>query len=60
MGKANFEVLQKIFAVEIMEDEITKDVSIVISDFAHSDELEESKLLWENQISDLKHVLGSV
>ena len=23
-------------------------------------ELEESKLLWENQISDLKHVLGSV
>ena len=43
-----------------MEDEITKDVSIVVSDFAFADELEESKLLWENQISDLKHVLGSV
>ena len=41
-------------------DEITKDVSIVISDFAFENELDESKLLWENQISDLKHVLGSV
>ena len=48
------------FEMKIMEDEITKDVSIVVSDFAHADELEESKLLWENQISDLKHVLGSV
>jgi uncharacterized protein YndB with AHSA1/START domain len=48
------------FEIKIMEDEITKDVSIVIVDFAEEDELEESKLLWENQISDLKHVLGSV
>jgi hypothetical protein len=48
------------FELKIMEDEITKDVSIVISDFAYEDELDESKLLWENQISDLKHVLGSV
>ena len=48
------------FEMKILEDEITKDVSIVVSDFAFADELEESKLLWENQISDLKHVLGSV
>lgn len=48
------------FELKIIEDEITKDVSIVISDFASEDELDESKLLWENQISDLKHVLGSV
>jgi hypothetical protein len=48
------------FELKIMEDEITKDVSIMITDFAHEDEIEESKLLWENQISDLKHVLGSV
>ena len=47
------------FELKIMEDEITKDVSIVISDFAEEDEMEENKLLWENQISDLKHVLGS-
>lgn len=48
------------FEIKIMEDEITKDVSIVIVDFAEEDEVEESKLLWENQISDLKHVIGSI
>ncbi len=32
----------------------------MVIDFAEEDELEESKLLWENQISDLKHVIGSV
>ncbi len=48
------------FELKIMEDEITKDVSLVVIDFAYEDEIEESKLLWENQISDLKHVIGSV
>lgn len=48
------------FELRIMEDEITKDVSLVVVDFAYEDELSESKLLWENQISDLKHVIGSV
>lgn len=48
------------FELKIMEDEITKDVSLVVIDFAFEDEIEESKLLWENQISDLKHVIGSV
>ena len=48
------------FELKIMEDEITKDVSIVIADFAYEEEIAASKLLWENQISDLKHVLCSV
>jgi len=48
------------FELKILEDEITKDVSIVVVDFSEEDEMDESKLLWENQISDLKHVLGSV
>lgn len=48
------------FELKIMEDEITKDVALVVIDFAYEDEIEESKLLWENQISDLKHVIGSV
>jgi len=48
------------FEIRIMEDEITKDVSLVIVDFAEKGELEEAALLWENQILDLKHVLGSV
>ncbi|GGD29836.1 START-like domain-containing protein [Flavobacterium orientale] len=48
------------FELRIMEDEITKDVSLVVTDFSEEEELDESKLLWENQISDLKHVIGSV
>ncbi len=48
------------FELRILVDEITKDVSLLVVDFAHDGELDESKQLWENQISDLKHVLGSV
>ena len=48
------------FEIRIQVDEITKDVSIMITDFAEEDEIEEGKMLWENQISDLKQVLGSV
>ncbi|MES2544419.1 MAG: START-like domain-containing protein [Bacteroidota bacterium] len=48
------------FELRILEDEITKDVSLMVIDFADEDDLEESKLLWESQISDLKHVIGSV
>tara|TARA_R110002049_G_scaffold284821_2_gene465539 strand:- start:1975 stop:2361 length:387 start_codon:yes stop_codon:yes gene_type:complete len=47
------------FEVRIQVDEITKDVSLMITDFAEEDEVDESKMLWENQISDLKQVLGS-
>ena len=48
------------FEFEIQFDEITKDVSLIITDFAEDeDEVEESKLLWTNHISDLKMVLGS-
>ena len=47
------------FEIRILEDEITKDVSLMVIDFATEDEIEESKQLWENQVSDLKHVIGS-
>lgn len=47
------------FEMKIIVDEITKDVSLFITDFAEEDEVEESKMLWSNQISDLKQVLGS-
>lgn len=46
--------------LKIVEDEITKDVSLVVSDFALEEDIKEATLLWENQISDLKHVIGSV
>ena len=47
------------FEIRIQVDEITKDVSLMITDFAEEDEVEEAKMLWTNQISDLKQVLGS-
>ena len=48
------------FELKIQFDEITKDVSLIVTDFADDEEeVEESKLLWTNQISDLKKVLGS-
>lgn len=48
------------FEIRIQVDEITKDVSIMITDFAEEDEINEGKMLWENMISDLKSILGSV
>ena len=47
------------FEMRIIVDEITKDVSLFITDFADEDELEEAKMLWDNQVSDLKQVIGS-
>ena len=51
--------LSTYFELRIQVDEITKDVSLMIVDFADEDEVEESKMLWENQVSSLKQVLGS-
>jgi len=47
------------FEIRIQVDEITKDVSLMITDYAEEDEISEAKMLWENQISTLKQVLGS-
>jgi uncharacterized protein YndB with AHSA1/START domain len=47
------------FEMKIIVDEITKDVSLFITDFAEEEEVEEAKLLWKNQVSDLKQILGS-
>jgi len=47
------------FEFRIEVDEITKDVSLIVTDFAEEDELEDSKMFWENQIEDLKHTIGA-
>lgn len=44
------------FAIKI--DSITKDVALIITDFVEEDEIEENKLLWDNQINELKHKIG--
>ena len=50
---------ESFFEMRIIVDEITSDVSLFITDFAEEDEVEEAKMLWRNQISSLKQVLGS-
>ncbi|HKJ05971.1 MAG TPA: START-like domain-containing protein [Flavobacteriaceae bacterium] len=50
--KAYFE-----FRLEV--DDITKDVSLIVTDFAEEDEVEESKMFWENQIESLKQTIGA-
>jgi uncharacterized protein YndB with AHSA1/START domain len=45
------------FKIEI--DDITKDLSLIVTDFAEDDEIDESKMYWENQISQLKLVIGA-
>ncbi len=47
------------FELRIQVDEITKDVSLMVTDFAEEDEIEEGKMLWQNMISELKQILGS-
>jgi uncharacterized protein YndB with AHSA1/START domain len=47
------------FEMRIQLDEITKDVSLMITDYSLEEELDESKMLWDNMVSDLKQVLGS-
>jgi uncharacterized protein YndB with AHSA1/START domain len=48
------------FEIKIQVDAITKDVSLIVTDFADDeDEVEESKQLWENQIEELRHTIGA-
>ena len=48
------------FEIKIQVDALTKDVSLVVTDFADDeDEVEEAKQLWENQIEELRHTIGA-
>ncbi|MBN1768813.1 MAG: SRPBCC domain-containing protein [Prolixibacteraceae bacterium] len=47
------------FEFRITRDELTGDVSLLITDFADDDELDEIRSLWDSQITTLKHLMGS-
>lgn len=40
-------------------DPMTKSVILTVTDFAEPDEMEEAKLLWEQQINQLRGVIGA-
>lgn len=48
------------FEMRITIDELTKDVSLVIVDFAEEEDMEAARLLWTNQVSKLKNIMGIV
>jgi uncharacterized protein YndB with AHSA1/START domain len=47
------------FEMEIVQDELTNDVALSITDFATEDAIAERKLIWDNQIDYLISVLGA-
>ena len=46
------------FEFTIHVDAMTKQVALIITDYMEEDEVEESTLLWDSQISALKAVVG--
>ena len=47
------------FEFKIIKDELTGDVSLLVTDFTEEGEEDETRGLWDTQVADLKHVLGS-
>ncbi|MFD0794737.1 START-like domain-containing protein [Mucilaginibacter litoreus] len=47
------------FEMEIIQDELTNDVALNITDFATEETIAERKLIWNNQIDYLVSTLGA-
>ena len=50
---------QYFFEMEILQDELTNDVALSITDFALEDTIVERKQIWDNQVEYLISVLGA-
>lgn len=47
------------FEFRIQVDELTNDASLIITDYSEEDDIEEDKMLWESQVNELLHIIGS-
>jgi uncharacterized protein YndB with AHSA1/START domain len=47
------------FEMEIIQDELTNDVALGITDYATEENIKERTLIWDNQIAYLISVLGA-
>jgi uncharacterized protein YndB with AHSA1/START domain len=48
------------FEIKIQVDSLTKDVSLIVTDFADDeDEVDEAKQLWMSQIDELRQTIGA-
>lgn len=68
MGKKNLEYVKfhwmhldedTYLEFRLKTDPLTKDLALMVTFFAEEDEVEEAKMLWDNQIDALLHILGS-
>lgn len=50
---------QVYFEMEIIQDELTNDVALGVTDFAAEENIDERTLIWNNQITYLIGVLGA-
>ena len=55
----NDEFHDTFFEFTIVQDDLTADVALVITDFTTEDDREETIMLWNSQVADLRHVVGS-
>ena len=56
----DFEAGEKVFfEIRIHIDAMTKELALIVTDFAEPDDIEDAKLLWASQIDALSHILGS-
>jgi uncharacterized protein YndB with AHSA1/START domain len=46
------------FELKIQIDDLTKDVALLVTDFAYEDEVEEAKQLWRAQLDNLHSIIG--
>lgn len=47
------------FEMEIVQDELTNDVALAITDYSWEETLDDRKLIWDNQIEYLQSVIGA-
>lgn len=47
------------FEFTITQDDLTNDVSLIVTDFVDEEDKQSTKDLWDTQITKLKHLLGS-
>jgi len=46
------------FEFKLAEDGLTNDLTLIITDFEYSNEIEEAKKIWDASVGELKHNLG--
>ena len=47
------------FSFNIIQDELTGDVALIVTDNIDEDDAEDTRNLWSSQVAKLKHMIGS-